>query len=93
MHGEGIFYFSLGGLIYGNFAHNKAEGLCRLVFPNGDSIVGKWNEGKLHGYCIKYFEAQKAWILCDYCKGELIKVFRRGNQQPPYGIVYCYSGL
>lgn len=85
MHGQGVFYFSLGGLVFGSFLNGKADGLCQLVFPNKDSVTGRWKEGKLHGICVKYFEAHKSWALCEYDSGELLKTMKRGTGKPLYG--------
>lgn len=86
MYGEGIFYFALGGYIYGNFVNNKAQGICILVFPNKDTILGAWHEGKLQGQSVKFFANQKYWELCEYNQGELVRKLKQGKGQPNYSI-------
>lgn len=47
MHGKGIFCYSSGEYLEGNFLMNHASGPACLTFPDGSYIKGIFHNGKL----------------------------------------------
>ena len=83
MEGEGVFYFALGGYVYGTFIENRVHGYSVLCFPNGDYIAGFWNFGSLHGKAIRYYNEHDTWVLNEYENGAFKQKMMHGKGIPP----------
>ena len=88
MDGEGIYYFALGGYVYGTFSNDKVDGHAILCFPNGDYLAGFWEKGILSGKAVQYSKDPDDWYLYEYKKGSLERTLMRGKGTPPIRIIY-----
>lgn len=46
-HGEGIFYFAVGGFLRGNFNEGKVHGKCLITLPTNIILIGRFEHGVL----------------------------------------------
>ena len=90
MDGQGVFYFALGGYLFGTFSNGKIHGQAALLFPNKDFLLGGWQDGLLNGAIVRYFAHNDTWILCEYRQGELNRKIKEGRGQPPFGENFCH---
>ena len=77
-NGQGVFIFTNGGFILGNFRNGQAIGICTLKYPNGDFLIGEFCSGYLHGKSIKYRLAQNTTRVEVYKNGglkEILEIF------------------
>jgi len=83
MEGEGIFYFALGGYVYGTFLDDKVHGYAILCFSNGDYIAGFWERGLLSGKAVQYSKTPNDWCLYEYKDGTSERTLMTGKGTPP----------
>lgn len=93
MEGHGVFYFALGGYLFGMFSNNKIDGQGALHFPNKDFLMGRWEKGLLNGTVVRYFAYNDTWVLCEYRQGSLFRKIKDGKGQPPFGKEILFAFL
>ncbi len=45
--GEGMFFFTIGAFVWGNFEKGKLNGFALLTIPNDINLLAKFNKGNL----------------------------------------------
>lgn len=82
MSGMGEYYLSRGGSIIGEFKSNLPDGVCKMLFPNGNIYYGHVVEGVISGRGVFYYEHSKTWKYCDVKAGHDTKVLCQGHGKP-----------
>lgn len=94
MEGDGIFYFALGGYVYGTFLDDRVHGYAVLCFSNGDYTAGFWERGILNGKVVQHSKGDNDWCLEEYRDGQCIRVLMKGKGVPPldnFSMLETYS--
>eukprot|EP01017_Pseudomicrothorax_dubius_P014036 TRINITY_DN1643_c0_g1_i2.p1 TRINITY_DN1643_c0_g1~~TRINITY_DN1643_c0_g1_i2.p1 ORF type:complete len:848 (+),score=193.14 TRINITY_DN1643_c0_g1_i2:2432-4975(+) len=92
MSGPGHVFLVFGGRMHGEFKDTLASGPLRLVFPNGEELIGEWCEGVLHGEGMRYSAQDDAWKYGEYRSGELESIQLQGKGRPTEAILKrCFS--
>lgn len=91
MEGEGIYYFALGGYVYGTFLNNKVHGYAILYFLDGDYLAGFWEEGVLTGKVIQHSREANEWFLYEYKNGSPNRTISQGKGTPPLSKWYSIA--
>ena len=76
-------FFAYGGYIMAYFRDGRIHGTAVIRFPNTNTYIGDWRDGKQQGRCLKYIRSQGHWLLEEYENGQLRHVVKDGMGRPP----------